>query len=509
MLTGEIPFDEVHPKAKIRYVVTDKPYLHKYDCVTLLGSVTLSNARTIFSRNESKIDIESYTQNFQYAFKEKLMPFVSMEGVTRIAEYFKRKSTSPDSEPFLQKIKAHFEGSNQQESIAPPEKFAIPENDNDEQEESIAPPEKFAAPENGNDKKRWREPEELSSHERLIELQIMYTGVKVMRALDPAWTPDADAKTTMQEKAKDFMFSDNIPVNKMGKSAGTPITVLEVMQSMGFRGDHETSLIIGSEVAKAYTYRYMQPPKSQVECVKGNRYSRFFYTERDRDLIEAAIQAYAKGYIYNEAGEDAGGAGGGKKAGGAGGGKKAGGAGGGKKAGGSGGGEKAGGSGGGEKAGGSGGGEKAGGAGGDTETDYSDPSSEDEDDTGRGKKDVPLDSFGLFGDMLDGAGGGKKDVPPTSYGPFDGMEGGAGAVGASLSQAIKAGGAGDGKKKKKSAGGPSLSLAGLGGAGGGKKKRVNGPSSSQAGQEGDASEVSDEEANQKKLAVELAAYDDE
>ena len=256
-----------------------------------------------------KIEIQKYQKKLQYAFPEKSTDYVLIEGVIIIAQKLRGKAGAPDGMLILKKIKSHFEATGPSISIVIPDKI---------EKLCIEP---TIAPVSRDNKKRPMEQEKFSHVEQISslrgrDLKNLRNFVEVMQILDPSWFNKDGVRDKMKDMAKQFMFGE-YPINKISKvdaPAGAPITVLEVMRSMGYRGTHEDSLKLSDEIAEAYRNRYPEPLRFKKVKVNGKEYKQYHFTERDRDFVKTCIHC-----CLNGGAGDSGGAGDGSPAGGAGG----------------------------------------------------------------------------------------------------------------------------------------------------------------------------------------------
>ena len=112
-----------------------------------------------------------------------------------------------------------------------------------------------------------------------------------MTMLNPAWKEDSRLRLQTEDWLKNSAFN----ANRLGITNGEcvltkSISVSQVTTEMGLKFDRGQNIKTGFLVAESYRQKYGKEPGTHAQWVDGAERQVKSYTERDRDLIESAIE---------------------------------------------------------------------------------------------------------------------------------------------------------------------------------------------------------------------------
>lgn len=126
---------------------------------------------------------------------------------------------------------------------------------------------------------------------RAKKLQNVNLFVSTMALVNPNWREDSRLRLQTEDWLKNAAFSTIHAAITNGERAITQsISVSQVTEEMGLRFDKEQNKATGRLVAESYRKKYNEEPGTHAQWVDGAERQVKSYSERDRDLIENAIE---------------------------------------------------------------------------------------------------------------------------------------------------------------------------------------------------------------------------
>lgn len=123
-----------------------------------------------------------------------------------------------------------------------------------------------------------------------LKLDNMSTFVGLMDSIRPTWRADQRLVLKTEDSLKNAMFDEPLAITN---GPGASVSISQVVHEMGIRPlGHGDACKVGRAVAAAYRERYGVSPPSHKQWVDGAEREVKSYTERDRDLIEDALNGY-------------------------------------------------------------------------------------------------------------------------------------------------------------------------------------------------------------------------
>ena len=287
-----IPFDEIVPGATVRLVVMKgTQYLSIRDLIMYLCDKDNKQAAQIWERlsPDTKQEVSSFCRNFQFPGRgQSEQPVITFPGALKLIMFLPGEAAKQHRASMVTILQKYFAGD--PSLLKEVEANAASGSVISQLARASLAAGGPAVVDDGEDRKRKRELEDTQLHD--MKVGIVTKFATTMDLINPNWREDTRLRLKTEDWLKNAAFNHGVPAITNGEEhLNKSVSVSQIAQEMGYNNLKHGQLIkLGHAVARRYRNKYDEEPPVHRQWVDGAERMVKSYTERDRDLIEEAIE---------------------------------------------------------------------------------------------------------------------------------------------------------------------------------------------------------------------------